>query len=157
MRPPQRLRQRFGPSAKSVDRIAGDTERCDARAERAVGGADQQLVAEAFALFLEKIRGDTEDSIHEQAAHQRHYHRHRADGSERFAAEAECADAGEVVEILCEEGQAVTAVAIVSVLILVMRFVDLYWLVMPDFRQGGFGVSWMEQARAKSLSFPTGW
>ena len=27
-----------------------------------------------------------------------------------------------------------------------MRFVDLYWLVAPDFRKGAFGVSWMDFA-----------
>ena len=32
----------------------------------------------------------------------------------------------------------------VAVLILIMRYVDLYWLVAPDFRQGVFGVSWMD-------------
>ena len=32
----------------------------------------------------------------------------------------------------------------VAVLILAMRFVDLYWLVAPDFRKGGFGASWMD-------------
>jgi hypothetical protein len=25
-----------------------------------------------------------------------------------------------------------------------MRLVDLYWLVAPDFRNGQFGVSWMD-------------
>jgi hypothetical protein len=25
-----------------------------------------------------------------------------------------------------------------------MRFVDLYWLVAPDYRKGAFGVSWMD-------------
>ena len=34
----------------------------------------------------------------------------------------------------------------VSVGIIAMRFVDLYWLVMPDFRKDGFGVSWMDFA-----------
>lgn len=32
----------------------------------------------------------------------------------------------------------------VAVLVIVMRFVDLYWLVAPDFRKGHFGVSWMD-------------
>ncbi|MGA2594509.1 MAG: hypothetical protein ABSH32_31810, partial [Bryobacteraceae bacterium] len=32
----------------------------------------------------------------------------------------------------------------VAVLVIVMRFVDLYWLVAPDFRKGNFGVSWMD-------------
>ena len=32
----------------------------------------------------------------------------------------------------------------VALLILFMRFVDLYWLVAPDFRKGQFGVSWMD-------------
>jgi hypothetical protein len=30
------------------------------------------------------------------------------------------------------------------VLVIVMRFVDLYWLVAPDFRKGHFGMSWMD-------------
>jgi hypothetical protein len=34
----------------------------------------------------------------------------------------------------------------VAVFILVMRFVDLYWLVAPDYRAGAFGVSWMDFA-----------
>jgi hypothetical protein len=34
----------------------------------------------------------------------------------------------------------------VAILILIMRFVDLYWLVMPDFRKGAFGASWMDIA-----------
>jgi hypothetical protein len=25
-----------------------------------------------------------------------------------------------------------------------MRLVDLYWVVAPDFRKGGFGISWMD-------------
>ncbi len=33
---------------------------------------------------------------------------------------------------------------VVAVWLLVMRFVDLYWLVMPEFRKGEFGVSWMD-------------
>jgi hypothetical protein len=32
----------------------------------------------------------------------------------------------------------------IAVFILVMRFVDLYWLVAPDFMKGSFGVSWMD-------------
>jgi hypothetical protein len=32
----------------------------------------------------------------------------------------------------------------VAVLVLAMRFVDLYWLVAPDYRKGRFGVSWMD-------------
>lgn len=32
----------------------------------------------------------------------------------------------------------------VAVLILVMRLVDLYWLVAPDYRKGQFGLSWMD-------------
>ena len=32
----------------------------------------------------------------------------------------------------------------VAVLVLFMRFVDLYWLTAPDFRKGHFGVSWMD-------------
>ncbi|HZT34261.1 MAG TPA: hypothetical protein VFA33_30500 [Bryobacteraceae bacterium] len=32
----------------------------------------------------------------------------------------------------------------VAVWLLVMRMVDLYWLVMPEFRKGEFGVSWMD-------------
>ena len=32
----------------------------------------------------------------------------------------------------------------VAVWVIVMRFVDLYWLVAPDFRKGHFGVSWMD-------------
>jgi hypothetical protein len=39
----------------------------------------------------------------------------------------------------------------VCVIILVMRMVDLYWLVMPDYRQGGFGVSWMDFATPVAL------
>ena len=34
----------------------------------------------------------------------------------------------------------------IAVFILVMRFVDLYWLVAPDFRKGAFGLSWMDFA-----------
>ena len=36
--------------------------------------------------------------------------------------------------------------ASVAVFILLMRFVDLYWLVAPDFLKGHFGVSWMDFA-----------
>jgi hypothetical protein len=32
----------------------------------------------------------------------------------------------------------------VAVWVIAMRFVDLYWLVAPDFRKGHFGVSWMD-------------
>ena len=32
----------------------------------------------------------------------------------------------------------------VAGLVIVMRFVDLYWLVAPDFRKGNFGVSWID-------------
>jgi hypothetical protein len=32
----------------------------------------------------------------------------------------------------------------ISVFILIMRYVDIYWLVAPDFRKGAFGVSWMD-------------
>jgi len=32
----------------------------------------------------------------------------------------------------------------VALLIIAMRFVDLYWLVMPDFRKDAFGISWMD-------------
>ncbi len=32
----------------------------------------------------------------------------------------------------------------IAIFILVMRYVDIYWLVMPDFRRGAFGVSWMD-------------
>jgi hypothetical protein len=39
----------------------------------------------------------------------------------------------------------------VCAIILVMRMVDLYWLVMPDYRQGGFGVSWMDLATPIAL------
>jgi hypothetical protein len=34
----------------------------------------------------------------------------------------------------------------VAVLVIVMRFVDLYWLVAPDFLKGHFSVSWMDIA-----------
>jgi hypothetical protein len=34
--------------------------------------------------------------------------------------------------------------ASIAVFILLMRYVDLYWLVAPDFRQGQFGLSWMD-------------
>ena len=39
----------------------------------------------------------------------------------------------------------------VAVCILVMRLVDLYWLVAPDFRKGQFGVSWMDFAAPVGL------
>jgi hypothetical protein len=32
----------------------------------------------------------------------------------------------------------------VAVSILAMRYVDLFWLVAPDYRKGAFGVSWMD-------------
>jgi len=32
----------------------------------------------------------------------------------------------------------------VAIFVLFMRSVDLYWLVAPDFRQGSFGLSWMD-------------
>jgi hypothetical protein len=32
----------------------------------------------------------------------------------------------------------------VAIFILCMRIVDLYWVVAPDFRQGKFGISWMD-------------
>jgi hypothetical protein len=34
--------------------------------------------------------------------------------------------------------------SMVAVFILVMRFVDVYWLVMPDFTPGAFHISWMD-------------
>jgi hypothetical protein len=34
----------------------------------------------------------------------------------------------------------------IAIFILLMRYIDLYWLVAPDFRQGHFGVSWMDFA-----------
>lgn len=34
----------------------------------------------------------------------------------------------------------------VAVLVIVMRFVDLYWMVAPDFLKGRFSVSWMDFA-----------
>ena len=40
----------------------------------------------------------------------------------------------------------------VAILILIMRFVDLYWLVMPDFRKGAFGASWMDVAAPVGLA-----
>lgn len=32
----------------------------------------------------------------------------------------------------------------IAIFILCMRLVDLYWVVAPDFRKGGFGISWMD-------------
>lgn len=32
----------------------------------------------------------------------------------------------------------------IAILVLVMRCVDLYWIVMPTFRKQGFGLSWMD-------------
>jgi hypothetical protein len=34
----------------------------------------------------------------------------------------------------------------IAVFILLMRYVDIYWLVAPDYRPGAFGVSWMDFA-----------
>jgi hypothetical protein len=34
----------------------------------------------------------------------------------------------------------------IAIFVLFMRMVDLYWLVAPDFRQGRFGLSWMDFA-----------
>jgi len=34
--------------------------------------------------------------------------------------------------------------ASIAVFILFMRYIDVYWLVAPDFRKGYFGVSWMD-------------
>ena len=39
----------------------------------------------------------------------------------------------------------------VAVMVLCMRFVDLYWLVMPDFRKTSFGLSWMDLAAPVAL------
>ena len=39
----------------------------------------------------------------------------------------------------------------VAALIIAMRFVDLYWLVMPDFRKGSFGISWLDFAAPIAL------
>ena len=39
----------------------------------------------------------------------------------------------------------------IAVFILVMRFVDLYWLVAPDFLKGSLGVSWMDFAAPVGL------
>lgn len=32
----------------------------------------------------------------------------------------------------------------IAVFILLMRYVDLYWLIAPDFNHGGFTMSWMD-------------
>jgi hypothetical protein len=32
----------------------------------------------------------------------------------------------------------------IAIFIMCMRLVDLYWVVAPDFRKGGFGISWMD-------------
>jgi hypothetical protein len=32
----------------------------------------------------------------------------------------------------------------IAIFVLFMRMVDIYWLVAPDFRQGAFGLSWMD-------------
>ncbi len=37
-----------------------------------------------------------------------------------------------------------TLLRAVAILVIVMRFVDVYWLTAPDFRKGEFGVSWMD-------------
>ncbi len=34
----------------------------------------------------------------------------------------------------------------VSLVIIAMRFVDLYWLVMPDYHTAGLGISWIDFA-----------
>jgi hypothetical protein len=39
----------------------------------------------------------------------------------------------------------------IAIVIIVMRFVDLYWLVMPDFRKGAFGLSWLDLAAPVAL------
>ena len=39
----------------------------------------------------------------------------------------------------------------IAVFILFMRFVDLYWLVAPDYAKGGFRVSWMDFAAPVGL------
>jgi len=36
--------------------------------------------------------------------------------------------------------------ASIAVFILLMRLVDLYWVVAPDFQKGSFGISWMDFA-----------
>jgi hypothetical protein len=39
----------------------------------------------------------------------------------------------------------------IAVFILAMRYVDLYWLVAPDFLKGSFGLSWMDFAAPIAL------
>jgi hypothetical protein len=39
----------------------------------------------------------------------------------------------------------------IAVFILCMRIVDLYWLVAPDFRPQGFGLSWLDIAAPAGL------
>jgi hypothetical protein len=39
----------------------------------------------------------------------------------------------------------------IAVFILLMRLVDLYWVVAPEFRKGEFGVSWMDLAAPVGL------
>ena len=34
--------------------------------------------------------------------------------------------------------------AIIAVLVLVMRLIDLMWLIVPEFHKGKFGMSWMD-------------
>jgi hypothetical protein len=41
--------------------------------------------------------------------------------------------------------------AAIAIFILFMRYVDLYWLVAPDFLKGSFGVSWMDLAAPVAL------
>jgi hypothetical protein len=41
--------------------------------------------------------------------------------------------------------------ASIAVSVIFMRFVDMYWLIAPDFRKGAFGVSWMDFAAALGL------
>jgi hypothetical protein len=40
----------------------------------------------------------------------------------------------------------------ISIFILCMRLVDLYWLVAPSFRKGQFGISWMDFAAPVGLT-----
>ncbi len=39
----------------------------------------------------------------------------------------------------------------IAIFILIMRYVDVYWMVAPDFRKGAFGVSWMDFAAPIAL------
>jgi hypothetical protein len=41
--------------------------------------------------------------------------------------------------------------ASIAVFILLMRFVDMYWLIAPDFMKGSGGVSWMDFAAALAV------